>query len=170
MKRQLATLVGLLLVTVLGTKAQVNITLVDKVNPTDEMFIDMAVTAAQTSVDDGGMACGAVVILNGAWRSTGRATASQTAEEAAIAKSRLKSLDNATIYTVNEPTTAALNAIAKAGGTKVVFANSRSDVMRAGLYSESDYDSAALADGVAEQVEMVQLLYHPASTLISKQR
>ena len=56
MKRQLATLVGLLLVTVLGTKAQVNITLVDKVNPTDEMFIDMAVTAAQTSVDDGGMA------------------------------------------------------------------------------------------------------------------
>ena len=51
--------------------AQVNITKVDKVAPTDEIFMDMAVTAAQQAIASGQKAAGAVVILNGAWKATG---------------------------------------------------------------------------------------------------
>lgn len=64
--------------------AQVNITKVDKVAPTDEIFMDMAVTAAQQAIASGQKAAGAVVILNGAWKATGTPSATATAEENAI--------------------------------------------------------------------------------------
>lgn len=146
--------------------AQVSITKVDKINPNDEVFMDMAFTAAQTSVNDGGAACGAVVILNGGFRSSGRATASKTAEEAAIDKSRLTSLANATIYTINEPTTDAYNAIARAGCKTVFFVNSRADVVAAGVYPASAYDDSKIDPSLTTGVNMNQMQYKPAADLI----
>lgn len=165
MKKAIFTLI--LAVASLAACAQVSITRVDKIAPTDEVFMDMAVTAAQTSVSDGGSACGTVVILNGAWRATGRATAGTTAEEAAIAKSRLSSLENATIYTINEPTTAAYNAIARSGCETVYFVNPREAVIAAGLYPASAYDDSKV-DASLPKVELRQINYKPATDLIKK--
>lgn len=120
--------------------AQVNITKVDKVAPTDEIFMDMAVTAAQQAIASGQKAAGAVVILNGAWKATGTPSATATAEENAITKSRRTNLAGASIYTVNQPTTAALNAIMKAGVDVVFFVNPSSDAVAAGVYPAEAYD------------------------------
>lgn len=147
--------------------AQVAITKVDKVAPTDEMFIDMAVTAAETAVEQGRKPCGAVVILNGAWRSTGMADDAVTAEESAIARSRRTSLRSASIYTVNQPTTEALNAIARSGAEAVYFVNPAADVIAAGIYPESAYDTAA-ADTSLTPVPMIQLDYTPARNFVKK--
>lgn len=122
--------------------AQVNITKVDKVAPTDEIFMDMAVTAAQQAIASGQKAAGAVVILNGAWKATGTPSATATAEENAITKSRRTNLAGASIYTVNQPTTAALNAIMKAGVDVVFFVNPSSDAVAAGVYPAEAYDPA----------------------------
>ena len=105
----------------LAAAAQVSISTVDKASPNDEVYMDMAVTAAETARDQGLKPCGAVVILNGAWRSTGMPSGGTTAEQAAIDKSRRKSLAGATIYTVNQPTAAALEAIAASGADAVYF-------------------------------------------------
>ncbi|MEZ3591667.1 MAG: hypothetical protein K1V84_11570 [Muribaculaceae bacterium] len=125
--------------------AEVKITKVDKVSPTDEMFMDMAVTAANNNLKEGQLPCGAVVILNGAApRTAGRSTATLTAEEDAINKSRRKSLKNAVIYTVNEPTTDAYNAICRSGADAVYFCNPREAVISKGVYPASAYDDARI--------------------------
>ena len=82
--------------------AQVSITKVDKIAPTDMVYMDMAVEAAKTNVKQGGTPFGAVIILNGAFRSSGRANAEGTAEANAYAKSRLTSLKNAKVYTFKD--------------------------------------------------------------------
>jgi tRNA(Arg) A34 adenosine deaminase TadA len=146
--------------------AGVPITKVDKVEPTDEMFMDMATTAARKSVADGGLPCGAVVILNGAWRSTGTAAEGGTsAEENAIAKSRRQSLHNASIYTVNEPTTAAYNTICRYGVDAVYFVNARKDVVARGIYPASAYDDSKI-DTTLTQVKMIQLKYADAADIL----
>lgn len=147
--------------------AQAKITLVDKINPTDEVFMDMAVTAAQKSVSQQGKPEGAVIILNGAWRATGLPTAGKTVEEAAFAKSRLNSLKNATVYTVNQPTVAALNALNAAGVEAVYFANPADDVIAAGIFTAEDYDTAAL-DTAFVQAPLRQVPYAPAAALLKK--
>lgn len=135
--------------------AEVTITKVDKVSPTDEMFMDMAITAAKNNVKAGNLPCGAVIIINGAApRTSGRATAVTTAEEDAINKSRRKSLKNGVIYTVNEPTTEAYNAICRAGADAVVFCNPRQEVIASGVYPDSAYNDAKI-DTTLTQVKVV---------------
>lgn len=143
--------------------AQVNITKVGKVSPTDEVFMDMAVTAASKSKASGGKALGAVVILNGAWKGTGTPTASGTAEENAIAKSRLKSLKNASVFTVVEPTTKALEAISEAGAEAVYFAVSKDLAIEKGLYTAADYGDPDTAIII---VPVYLLDYAPALELV----
>ena len=55
--------------------AGIPITKVDKIDPTEEIYMDMACTAASKSVASKGKPCGAVVILNRAWKGSGTATA-----------------------------------------------------------------------------------------------
>jgi tRNA(Arg) A34 adenosine deaminase TadA len=146
--------------------AGVPITTVDKVEPTDEIFMDMATTAARKSVAEGGLPCGAVVILNGAWRSTGTASeGGASAEENAIAKSRRQSLSNATIFTVNEPTTSAYNTICRYGVDAVYFVNSRKSVIEKGIYPASAYNDSEI-DSTLTLVPMMQITYEDASSLL----
>lgn len=147
--------------------AQVNITKVDKVKPTDEMFMEMAVTAAQKAIADGLKPAGAVVILNGAWRSTGLPVDGVTPEENAIAKSRRTKLNGGSIYTINQPTTAALNAIMASGADAVYFVNSADEVIAAGIYTAEDYDPAGIDESLTP-VPTYQIIYAPATALIKK--
>ena len=147
--------------------AQVNITKVDKVKPNDEMFMDMAVQAAKKSVADGKAANGAVVILNGAWRSTGLPTATETPEENAISKSRRNSLSGATIYTVNAPTSKAINAINASGADAVYFVNPSADVVAAGIYTDADYNPELIVE-TDNPVPVFQIYYAPAVELLKK--
>lgn len=145
--------------------AEVNITKVDRINPTDEVFMDMALTAARNSVENGGARCGAVVILNGAWRSTGLPSDTITAEENAITKSRRKTLANATIYTINEPTTQAYNAICRAGADAIYFVNSREVVIEKGIYPAEAYNDDEI-DPEVTQVPLNQIPFEEASKFI----
>jgi deoxycytidylate deaminase len=130
------------------------------------MFIDMATVVATDNLKEAGQATGAVVILNNAYHANGRGTATLTAEEAALAKTRARSLQFAKIYTVNEPTTEALKAISKAGVGEVVFVNSRDKVVKAGIYPASAYDDAAISQ--EEKVTpMRQIVYGPAEDLLN---
>lgn len=151
----------------LASFAQVNITKVDKIQPNDEIFMDMAVTAAQKAVADGLKPGGAVVILNGAWRATGLPVDGQTPEENAIAKSRRTKLNGATIYTINQPTSAALNAIMASGADAVYFVNSSNEVVAAGIFSSDDYNPESI-DKTLTPVPTYQLNYTPASDLLKK--
>lgn len=145
--------------------AAVPISKVDKVSPTDEIFMDMAVSAASKSLKAKGLPCGAVVILNNAFRAAGTASANTTAEQNAIAKAGLASLENATVFTVNEPTTEAYNDICRFGADAVVFVNPREKVIAAGVYPASAYDDTKI-DSTATQVQMKQISYADAEALL----
>lgn len=146
--------------------AGVPITLVDRIEPTDEVFIDMATTAAVKSKAQGGLPCGAVIILNGAWRSTGTAKrGGETAEEAAVAKSRLSSLQNARVYTVNEPTTEAYLTLCRQGADAIFFVNPRQDVIAAGVYPASAYNDN-LVDSTVNVVPLTCISYPDAQRLL----
>lgn len=166
MMRKLITIAAVAAIAI-AAAAQVAITTVDKASPTDEVFMDMAVTAAQTAVGQGKSPCGAVVILNGAWRSTGIPSDTRTAEESAIEKSRRTSLRSAYIYTVNQPTSEAMNAIARSGAEGVYFVNPADMVIEAGIYPASAYDPA-LIDTTLQQVPVRRMNYLPATKLIKK--
>ncbi len=162
MKNLIKTLfVVLALTAATAVSAQVEITKVDKIRPTEEVFMDMAVSAAKTSVADNGLPCGAVVILNGAWRATGMPSGEQTAEQVAINKSRTKSLANARIYTVVQPTAAAMKAIEASGIPTVYFVVSSADAVAAGIHSAQDYS------GIRSEVKMVQIPFAEATSLVS---
>lgn len=124
--------------------AELPITKVDKVNPNDEIFMDMALTSAKASVGEGGLPCGAVVILNGALRSAGQPTEVATAEETAIAMSRRKKLSFGVIYTINEPTSQAYNAICRSGVEKVYFVNPKEVVIAKGIYPAEAYEESKI--------------------------
>lgn len=148
----------------LSASAYYPITKVDKVAPTDEMFMDMAVDAARSSVAKKGQPCGAVLILNNAYNATGKPSATKSAEEDAIAKSR-GNLANAVIYTVNEPTSAAYLAICLNGVGKVVFANPREAVIAAGVATEADYEDVEIPEGV-KQTPVIRIDFADAATLL----
>lgn len=152
----------------LGVKASaIEITKVDKVMPADEMFMDMAVTAAKKSIASKTGAAGAVIILNGAWRATGTPEGDKTAEEVAFSKSRLSKLNNATVYTINEPTTAVINFLNSLGVDAIYFANPRQVVIEAGIYPASAYDDSAL-DTSVKQAPVYWLPFDEAADLIAK--
>ena len=165
MKRILLIVMAMALT--VGAMAQVNITKVDRLSPTDEIFMDLAVTAAKKSVNENGAPCGAVIILNGAWRSTGIPSGDKTAEEVAYEKSRRDSLKGASIYTVNEPTTKAYNALCASGVDCIYFVNPRDVVVAAGIYPASAYDDSKVTPG-ATPVPMKCIPFADASALIQK--
>lgn len=146
--------------------AQVRLSPVDKAQPTDEVFMDMAVTVANTAVAQGYKPCGAVIVLNGAWKSSGMAVGGQTAEQDALARSRRTSLPAAAVYTVNQPTTAALDALRDAGVATVYYVNPMEAVVAAGLYTEADY--APVIDATQRPVKVIRMDYAPASALLKK--
>lgn len=146
-------------------QAGVPITKVDKIAPTDEVFMDMATTAAVKSKSANGLPCGAVIILNGAWRSTGNAHGDMTAEQDAAAKSRLSSLANATVYTVNEPTTEAYLDLCRLGADAIYFVNPRQVVIAKGIYPASAYDDSKIDAGV-NAVPLKQMQYADAAALL----
>lgn len=156
---------ALVAATGLQASAGVPITTVDRVEPTDEIFMDMAVTAAKTSIANKGKADGAVIILNGAWRSTGMPTDTDTPEENAIIKSRLDDLANATVYTVCEPTAAAINAIRAKGADAVYFVCPREQAIAAGVYTAADYDDSKI-DSSLPEVPLRRMNYDDATELV----
>ena len=163
MKKKFMLAVAAVLVGVFASTAGVNITKVDKVSPNDEMFMDMAVSVAKTAKKP----IGAVVVLNGALRSQGTATATATAEENAIKSSRRKSLYGGSIYTIIQPTTEAYNAICRSGADAVYFAVPAADAVSAGVYSIEDYDTSK-ADTTLTQVPLKHLPYADATLLVVK--
>ncbi len=137
-----------------------------KPSPRDEMFIDMAVTAAYKSVNSGGTAAGAVIVSGGAWKATGTASADgKTAEENAIAKMRIADPSKAAVYTVNEPTTRAYNAIAAAGIGQIYYVNTRDAAVNAGVAKASDYDDSA--KDTDHKVTVTRLTYAEAQKVLS---
>lgn len=150
-----------------NTNAGVPITRVDKIAPTDEVFMDMAVTAAKKAVSSGQAPCGAVIILNGAWRATGIPSAPSTAEQTAIAKSRLQSLENATIYTTVEPTTEAYMDLCRLGANAVYFVVDRDSAIKAGIYPADAYDDTKIPADF-KTTPLNQMPYNEATELVAK--
>ena len=163
--KKILSLLAIALVSFGVKVAAIDITTVDKVEPTDEMFMDMAVTAAKKSVASSGVPSGAVIILNGAWRATGTPEGAKTAEEVAVAKSRLNRLANANVYTVDEPTTAVVNMLNSLGVSAIYFTNPRDVVVAAGIYPASAYDDSAL-DTSVKQAPIYRLPYADAEALL----
>lgn len=137
----------------------------DKISPIDEIWMDMAVTVAKTNIEEGTIPCGTVIVFNGKLQSTGQATEKATSIETAIAMSRLNSLANAVIYTVNEPTAEAYNAICKAGADAVFFVNPKEKVIAAGVQPAEAYDESKL-DTSLTQVPVKQMDYEDAAALL----
>lgn len=148
-------------------QAQVNITKVDKVDPTEQIFMDMATTAASKSVAQKGLPCGAVVILNRAWKGSGIADANGTAEQNAIAASRLKDLENADVYTVCEPTTEAYNEMCRMGANACYFAIPRQVVIEKGIYPAEAYNDSKI-DTSLTPVPLNKLDFPEAEKLLKK--
>lgn len=137
----------------------------DKVTPVDEIWMDMAVTVATVNVEEGGIPCGSVVIFNGRLQSTGQATEKATSIETAIAMSKLRTLTNTVIYTVNEPTAEAYNAICKAKPNAVYFVNPKEKVIAAGVQPAEAYDESKL-DSTLAKVPIKQMYYEDAEALL----
>lgn len=159
------TFIGASLLAVSSAFAGVNITDYTNANSSDLMFMDMAVVTAQKAIKAGGQPTGAVLILNGVWRSGGTAKDGQSPEMVAVNTSRLNDFKDAVIYTVNEPTTDTYNQLAKAGVKAVYFSNPRQDVVKAGIYPSSAYDDSK---AVESTMQMKRMSYSDAQTLIKK--
>lgn len=147
--------------------AEIPITKVDKIEPTDMVFMDMATGAAEASVKQKGAPDGAVIILNGAFRSSGRPSASETAIASAVAKSRLKSLKNATVYVVNEPVTSDYIALCRLGADAICFVNGRDAVIAAGIVPASEYDDSKIPADL-KQVPLRAIEFPEAQKLVGK--
>lgn len=143
--------------------AQVQISKVEAANPTEEVFMDMAVTVAQTAVAQGHKPCGAVVTLNGAWRASGMAVGGATAEEDAIARTRRSTVPMGVMFTVNQPTDRALDAIAAAGIATVYYVNPLEDVIAAGIATADDYSAAS---SPRDGLKVIRIDYAPARQLL----
>lgn len=165
MKKVLFLLVAVAILFSSTMFAAVPISKNDKISPVDEIWMDMAVTVAKVNVEEGGIPCGSVVVLNGKLQSTGQATEKATSVETAIATSKLRTLENAVIYTLNEPTAEAYNAICKAKADAVYFVNPKEKVIAAGAQSADAYDESKL-DSTLTQVPVKQMDYADAAALL----
>lgn len=145
--------------------AGINISKDDKISPIDAIWMDMAVGIARDNVNEGGIPCGSVIVFNGALKSVGTATEKATSIETAIATSKLATLENAVIYTVNEPTSEAYNAICRAGADAVYFVNSKKDVIDAKIQSAKAYDESKL-DSSLRQVTVIKMGFPDAAELL----
>lgn len=167
MKKTIISAAAAIVIAVPAIIAQAVITKVDRIAPTDQVYMDMATEAAKSAKQADGRADGAVVILNNAFHSSGKASSGNSAVQNALGKARVSSLQNAKVYTVNEPTTEDLNALSRRKAQAVYFVNSREDVVKAGIHPAEAYDDAKIDTTVA-QTPMHQMVYVPASQLIGK--
>ena len=156
--------IAALILSVVFTASAVDITKVAKVKPTDEMFMDMAVTAANKSVASNNAPTGAVIILNGAWKATGIPETGKTAEQVAVEKSRLSSLRNATIFTVAEPTTEVINMLNSKGVDAIYFAIPRAKVIEKKVYPAEAYNDEEI-DTDVKQAPLMQITFAEAEAL-----
>ena len=145
--------------------AQIPVSRVEQYTPTDMVFLDMATDAAKENKSRGQNPSGAVIVINGEFRSSGRATGSVSAEEIAYKKSRLSSLKGATIYTVNEPTTAVYKFLCDNNIGAIYFVNGRDAVIKAGLATAADYNDASLPADMTK-VPMFQIEFPDAGLLL----
>ena len=145
--------------------ASVEISKREKVSPVDEIWMDMAVTVAKVNVEEGGVPCGSVVVLNGRLQSSGQATEKATSVETAIAMSKMKTLRNAKIYTVNEPTIEAYNAACKAKVDAIYFVNPKEKVIAAGVQPVEAYDESKI-DSTLTAIPVIQMDYEDAVMLL----
>lgn len=164
-RKYITLICTLLVVACLTAVAAVPVATTEKARPTDNIFMEMATTAAAKSVVQKGKPCGAVVILNNAFKGTGIADATKTAEENAITTSRLGVPSGAVIYTVCEPTAAGYNAICRSGAKAVYFVVPREMVIGKGIYPVSAYDDGAY-DATLKQVPLRRIDYADAAALI----
>lgn len=167
MKKSLLSAAAAIVIAAPAIIAQAVITKVDRIAPTDQIYMDMATEAAKEAKKAGEKADGAVVILNNAFHSSGKPSGNTSAAQNAIGKARVTSLENAKIYTVNEPTTETLNAMSRRKAQAVYFVNSREDVVKAGIYPAEAYDDSKI-DTTVTQVPMHRMAYEAASELIGK--
>lgn len=167
MKKSLLSAAAAIAIAAPAIIAQAVITKVDRIAPTDQIYMDMATEAAKEAKKAGEKADGAVVILNNAFHSSGKPSGNTSAAQNAIGKARVTSLENAKIYTVNEPTTETLNAMSRRKAQAVYFVNSREDVVKAGIYPADAYDDSKI-DTTVTQVPMHRMAYEAASELIGK--
>lgn len=165
--KKILSLFALIALVCCAATAAVPITKVDKIAPTDEVFMDMAVTAAKKAVSGGQAPCGAVIILNGAWRATGTPSGTTTAEQNAAAKSRLQSLTNATVYTTVEPTTEAYMDLCRLGADAVFFVVGRDNAVKMGIYPADAYDDAKIPADF-KTIPLKQMPYDEATELVIK--
>lgn len=147
------------------TLSALDFTTVSELSNNDEMFMDMAVSAAKKSAASNNPAAGAVIIRSGAWRSTGTPDADKTAEEVAYIKSRLSNLAGASVYTVNEPITMVVNLLNSLGVDAIYFSNTRDEVVAAGVYPASAYNDDKL-DKTVKQAPVIRLIFEDASMLL----
>ncbi|MDE7154233.1 MAG: hypothetical protein K2O00_07315 [Muribaculaceae bacterium] len=145
--------------------AQVPITRVEQYSPTDMVFLDMATDAAKENKSRGMNPNGAVLVVNGEFKASGRSTAGSSAEEIAFKKSHLPSLKGVTVYTVNEPTTAVYQFLCDNNVDAIFFVNGRDAVVKAGIASASDYNDSALPESTVK-VTMKQIEFPDASLLL----
>ena len=145
--------------------ASVEISKREKVSPVDEIWMDMAVTVAKVNVEEGGVPCGSVVVLNGRLQSSGQATEKATSVETAIAMSKMKTLRNAKIYTMNEPTIEAYNAACKAKVDAIYFVNPKEKVIAAGVQPVEAYDESKI-DSTLTAIPVIQMDYEDAVMLL----
>lgn len=167
MKKVLFIITLIVAITTGALKAGVPISKDYKVTIHDELWMDMAVTVAKDGIKSEGVPCGTVIVLNGALKCVGEPTEKATSVETAIAMSRMPSLENAVIYTINEPTIEAYNMICKFGAEAVYFVNPKEDVIAAGVRPAEAYDESKL-DSSLVQVPMKQIEFADAAALLKK--
>lgn len=145
--------------------AQVPVTRVEQYSPTDMVFLDMATDAAKENKTRGMQPNGAVLVVNGEFRASGRSTAGSSAEEIAFKKSHLPSLKGVTVYTVNEPVTAVYKFLCDNNVEAIYFVNGRDAVVKAGVAAASDYNDSALPESLVK-VTMKQIEFPDAGLLL----
>lgn len=146
----------------INSQAGVPITLVDKITPTDMVFMDMATEAAKSSVAKKGVPQGVVFILNNAFKSSGKGKA---AVEDAYKKSGLTSLKGTVVYTVNQPSTEDYNFLSQLGVETIYFVNGKDKVVAAGILPESAFNDIALPGNV-KGAQLKAIEYPDAQALV----
>ncbi|MEE0980021.1 MAG: hypothetical protein UH625_11535 [Muribaculaceae bacterium] len=149
----------------ISAHGEIPVSKVERYSPTDMVFLDMATDAAKENKSRGLSPQGAILTMNGEFRSSGRATGDVSAEMTAFKKSRLNSLAGVTVYTVNEPDTKTYIFLCEKGAEKIYFVNDRASVIKAGLAAAGDYDDTLIPESV-KMVPMFQIEFPDAAALL----
>lgn len=168
MKAYITVIAALLLSFIVPRTAlgQTEVSARDAFDPSAEgVFLDIAVDMAKAAAAKGEPAGGTAIILNGAFHSAGKGS---QPEIEALDKAHARKLNNAVVYTVNEPCNQAWIALSERGVSRVVYANPAADVIAAGIYTAADYDPAAIPqDGYMAPKQHID---YPAAAAMIKRK